>query len=174
MPRKQPSKALAHRSVRTRTVSELLRPFYCKLSKDELNHIGARYTEIQIVEAAIEVWEGDRDKFSPAEFLRSLAKSLVGRVDLMEIRSKQGNRLCLDPLYRTDLRFYHDQSVTRFFDWLGRQGGSYVLSLNGKGKGLREVHVPETLYDERLSAGGDTERVYVRRAADGSSSHLRS
>lgn len=55
------------------------------------------------------------------------------------------------------------------FDWLGRQRGSYVLSLNGEGKGLREIDVPEVLYDDRLSAGGDVERVYVR----GSSSHLR-
>ena len=71
-------------------------------------------------------------------------------------------------MHPTDLRFYHGQiDFTRFFDWLGRQGGSYVLSLNGEGKGLRKVHVPEMLYDERLSAGGDTERVYVRRAAAG-------
>ena len=73
----------------------------------------------------------------------------------------------------TDLRFFNGKfDCQRFFDWLGRQGGSYVLSLNGEGKGLREVHVPETLYDERLSAGGDTERVYVRRAG-GTSSQLR-
>lgn len=31
---------------------------------------------------------------------------------------------------------------TRFFDWLGRQAGSYVLSLNGRGEGLREVVSP--------------------------------
>ena len=88
----------------------------------------------------------------------------MGKVDLIEIRSRPGNRRCLDPLYRTDLRFYHDEIFGRFFDWLGRQGGSYVLSLNGEGKGLRKVHVPEMLYDERLSARGDTERIYVRRA----------
>jgi hypothetical protein len=43
--------------------------------------------------------------------------------------------------------------------------GSYVLSRNGEGKGLREVRVPVALYDECLPVEGDMdERVYVRRA----------
>jgi hypothetical protein len=56
----------------------------------------------------------------------------------------------------------------RFFNGLGRQGGSYVVSLNGEGK----VVVPESLYDECIPIRGE-ERIYVRRAAAGSNSHLR-
>jgi DNA adenine methylase len=94
--------------------------------------------------------------------------------DYSEIRSKADDLLYLDPPYRTELRFYHGKiDYQRFFEWLGRQGGAYILSLNGEGKGLREVRVPEGLYDECLPVGGDMdERVYVRRAA-GSSSQLR-
>ncbi len=69
--------------------------------------------------------------------------------DYSEVRSQPGDFLYLDPPYQTDLRFYDGQiDFGKFFDWLGQQGGSYVLSLNGKGKGLREVDVPEGLYDE--------------------------
>ena len=85
--------------------------------------------------------------------------------DYAEVRSKQGDLLYLDPPYHTDLRFYHGRiDFDRFFDWLGRQRGPYILSLNGTGNGLRKIEVPEGLYDECLSAGGDVERVYVRAA----------
>lgn len=96
-----------------------------------------------------------------------------------EVRSQVGDLLYLDPPYRTDLRFYHGQiDYDRFFQWLGGQQGGYVLSLNGKGEGVREVVVPEGLYDECLSFQGIMdERVYVRKAgsvADEPNSHLRS
>jgi site-specific DNA-adenine methylase len=91
--------------------------------------------------------------------------------DYAEVRSQEGDVLYLDPPYQTDLRFYHGRiDFGRFFDWLGRQRGTYILSLNGEGEGLRKIEVPEGLYDERLSAGGDVEQVYVRR---GSSSQMR-
>lgn len=87
-------------------------------------------------------------------------------VDYVEVRSQKGDVLYLDPPYRTDLRFYHGQiDYERFFEWLGRQAGSYVLSLNGNGKGLRDVPVPESLYDECRSVRGEmNERVYIKRA----------
>jgi DNA adenine methylase len=92
--------------------------------------------------------------------------------DYAEARSKLGDFLYLDPPYDTDLRFFHGKiDFGRFFDWLGRQGGIYILSLNGDGEGLREVHVPESLYDECQPIQGE-ERIYVKRAA-GSSLHLR-
>jgi DNA adenine methylase len=54
--------------------------------------------------------------------------------DYAEVRSHDGDFLYLDPPYHTDLRFFHGKmDFPRFFDWLGRQGGSYVLSLNGEG-----------------------------------------
>ena len=40
---------------------------------------------------------------------------------------------------RTDPEVLHGQiDFGQFFDWLGRQGGSHVLSLHGQGEGLRE------------------------------------
>jgi len=47
------------------------------------------------------------------------------------------------------------------------------MSLNGQGKGLREIEVPEKFYDECLSPQGSmNERVYVRRPT-GSTSQMR-
>jgi DNA adenine methylase len=96
--------------------------------------------------------------------------------DYSEVRSKPGDVLYVDPPYCTDLRFYHGRiDFDRFFDWLGRQRGSYYVSLNGKGEGLREVQMPEGLYEECVPVpGGTEERIYVKWAgAGGSSSQLR-
>ena len=102
--------------------------------------------------------------------------------DYSEVRSGSGDFLYLDPPYLTDLLFFYGRfDFKRFFDWLGHQGGSNILSLNGHGEGLRRSRYPRALYDECLPIDGDTERLYIRRAGlrlangeTGSKSHLRS
>ena len=70
-------------------------------------------------------------------------RSILAR-DYSEVRSGSGDFLYLDPPYHTDLRFFYGHfDFSRFFDWLGRQRGSDILSLNGEGEGLREITVPK-------------------------------
>jgi DNA adenine methylase len=88
--------------------------------------------------------------------------------DYSEVRSREGDLLYLDPPYHTDLRFYHGRiDFSRFFEWLSRQRGTSLLSLNGEGDGLRPIDVPAGSYDECLTLKGDmNERLYTRRARD--------
>ena len=71
--------------------------------------------------------------------------------DYLEVSSRPGDLLYLDPPYRIRRsRFYNGMIDFReFYSWLGEQKGDYLLSLNGfVGDADQTLDVPAHLYDE--------------------------
>ncbi|HET6573579.1 MAG TPA: DNA adenine methylase [Fimbriiglobus sp.] len=77
--------------------------------------------------------------------------------DYREVRSRPGDLLFVDPPYDVpDPEIYSGViDIDMLFDWLGRQRGGYVVTLNGfVGGEDRRLAVPPHLYDEHLQLEG--------------------
>ncbi len=110
-------------------------------------HYGRSGVEPQEVHALLQRW----------------AERLAGRdtrfevKDYREVRSRPGDLLFVDPPYDVpDPEIYSGMiDFNVLFDWLGRQRGGYILTLNGfVGDEDRRVAVPPHLYDEHLQLEG--------------------
>ena len=90
--------------------------------------------------------------------------------DYRRINSDDGDLLYLDPPYKVNSphAFYNGTiDFSQFFNWLGKQQGDYLLSLNGLRDGQDwTVDVPDGLYDEHtfVPAGRS---LLVRRNGNG-------
>jgi DNA adenine methylase len=74
--------------------------------------------------------------------------------DYSTIQSEDDDLLYLDPPYATERTMYSGRfDYSRFFEWLGRQKGRWLLSQGMEVKQVRPVEVPEGLYEERVKIG---------------------
>ena len=81
--------------------------------------------------------------------------------DYREVASGPGDLLYLDPPYRTSTLYYGRMDYGEMFSWLGRQSGSYLLSLNGHVGGVdRTLVVPGDLYDEHVQVEAGDNRLH--------------
>ena len=103
--------------------------------------------------------------------------------DYREVVSGPGDLLYLDPPYLTSTLYYGRMDYGEMFSWLGRQSGSYLLSLNGHVGGVdRTLVVPGDLYDDHVQVeAGDnrlhrltgrdrppiSDSLYIRRVEEG-------
>jgi len=115
-------------------------------------HHGRKGMRPDNVKAVIEDWSGKLRDHDVRFYVR----------DYRRVRSADGDLLYLDPPYKVNQRhpFYSGMiDFEKFFRWLRRQNGGYLLSLNGlRGGEDWSVDVPEDLYDEHvlISAGKST------------------